>query len=81
MSVSFSYVPPSVYILGFKLTVRLNLQFFLFPFERPLRRVLLHCTCHLCLHCWHFLWKEFRPLYFRCRLSGYFAKPTLLDEI
>jgi len=51
MSVSFSYVPPSVYILGFKLTVRLNLQFFLFPFERPLRRVLLHCTCHLCLHC------------------------------
>jgi len=27
-----------------KLTVRLILEFFLLPFERPLRRVLLYCT-------------------------------------
>jgi len=43
MNVSFSHVQHAIYTL-FKLTVCMGPQFFLFPFERPLRRALLYCT-------------------------------------
>jgi len=45
MSVSFSLVPHAVFILAYvDSSSEPTLQFFLFPFERPLKRVLLYCT-------------------------------------
>jgi len=43
MGVSFSHVSHAVTYLP-KLTVCQSLRFFLFPFKRPLSRVVLYCT-------------------------------------
>jgi len=81
MSVSFSHVHmQSRYFL--KLTVRLiRLQFSSVPLWAS-TQASSTVHRHLCLVCWFLLWKEFRSLcmYFRFRLSGYLAKPTLFDE-
>jgi len=76
LSVSFSHVPHAAYIFA----VCLSLQFFCSPLSVRLGE--FYCTAHrhLHLHCWHLLWNEFRSLYFRFRLSGYLAKPSLFDE-
>jgi len=54
----------------FKFTVRLSLQFPSVPLWASAQAGST-CTAHrhLCLYCWHLLWKEFRSLYFRFRLS------------
>jgi len=66
----------------FKLAVRLCLLYssFLFPFERPLRRVLLYRTSSPLFTLLAFARERICSSYLRFRFSGYLPKPTLFDE-
>jgi len=81
LSDSFRHVPHAVYIFALVDSSSKSKVFFCFPLS--VRLCKFYCTsvhCHLWLHCWHLLWKEFHSLYFWLWLSRYLAKPTLLDE-
>jgi len=79
VGVLFSHVPHAVYIFALVDISSKSRVFFCSPFSVLLGES-YSTARHLCLHCWHLLWKEFRSLYFRFQLSGYLAKPTLFDE-
>jgi len=78
----FYCCPKNVRLYLLKLTVRLSLQFFFFCSPLSVRTGEFCCNAHhhLCLHCWHLLWKEFHSLHFPFRLFGYLPKPTLFNE-